>query len=91
MLLIINLNGDSYIKKYDFLQNYMLKESRSHIIICAPRNTVINGCNMWRAASDADKSKHASFLHVYKQITIVKHVYFLFLTCTYMRYQLESF
>jgi len=59
----------------------MLKESRSHIIICAPRNTVINGCNMWRAASDADKSKHASFLHVYKQIAIVKRVYFLFLTC----------
>jgi len=36
---------------------------------------------MWRAASDADKSKHASFLHVYKQIAIVKHVHFLFLTC----------
>jgi len=45
---------------------------------------------MWRAASDADKSKHASFFHVYKQIAIVKHVYFLFLTYTYMRYQLES-
>jgi len=60
----------------------MLKESRSRIIICAPRNTVINGCNMWRAASDADKSKHASFLHVYKQIAIVKIIlYFLFLTC----------
>lgn len=31
--------------------------------------------------SGADKSKHASFLHVYKQIAIVKHVNFLFFTC----------
>lgn len=33
-----------------FPTNYMLKESRSHIIIlCAPDYTVINGRNMWRA------------------------------------------
>lgn len=78
-----NLNGNLCTKKNIFLQNYILKQSRSDIIICAPRNTVINGCNMWRAASDADKSKHASFLHVYKQIAIVKHGHFLFLTCPY--------
>lgn len=33
--------------------------------------------------SGADRSKHASFLHVYKQIAIVNHVYFLFFTCLY--------
>jgi len=38
---------------------------------------------------DVDKSKHASFLfyflHIYKQIAIVRHVYFLFFTCVRLR------
>lgn len=74
------MNVHKWKKKYSS-QNYMLKQSRLHIIICAPRNTVINGRNVWRATLGADKSKHASFLHVYKQIAIVKRVYFLFFTC----------
>lgn len=40
-----------HIRKNCSLQNYMLKESRSYIIICAPRNTVINGLNVWRPNS----------------------------------------
>lgn len=39
-----------YGKNYS-VQNYMLKESRSHIIICAPWNTVINDRNVRRATS----------------------------------------
>lgn len=77
-LIIINLNGDTYTEKL-FSTKLYAKRITFAYNSWAPRNTVINGFNV--QLSDVDKSQHASFLHVYKQIAIVKHVHFLFFTC----------